>query len=100
MRLAELLAEIEAALLDLEKAPQDREVIDRVFRALHTIKGSGGSCAFNDVSAFAHEVETFFDLVRKGKVKATKEFIALAPLCPGPDKGDAGRMLWRLSRRS
>ena len=74
----ELLAEIEAALLDLEKAPHDREVIDRVFRALHTIKGSGGTCAFNDVSAFAHEVETFFDLVRKGKVKATKEFIALA----------------------
>ena len=74
----ELLAEIETALLDLEKAPHDREVIDRVFRALHTIKGSGGTCAFNDVSAFAHELETFFDLVRKGKVKATKEFIALA----------------------
>lgn len=74
----ELLAEIEAALLDLEKAPHDRELIDRVFRALHTIKGSGGTCAFNDVSAFAHELETFFDLVRKGKVKATKEFIALA----------------------
>jgi two-component system chemotaxis sensor kinase CheA len=74
----ELLAEIETALLDLEKVPHDREVIDRVFRALHTIKGSGGTCAFNDVSAFAHEFETFFDLVRKGKVKATKEFIALA----------------------
>jgi two-component system chemotaxis sensor kinase CheA len=74
----ELLAEIEAALLDLEKAPHDRELIDRVFRALHTIKGSGGTCAFNDVSAFAHELETFFDLVRKGKVKATKEFISLA----------------------
>ena len=74
----ELLAEIEAALLDLEKAPHDRELIDRVFRALHTIKGSGGTCAFNDVSAFAHKLETFFDLVRKGKVRATKEFITLA----------------------
>jgi len=74
----ELLAEIEAALLDLEKAPHDRELIDRVFRALHTIKGSGGTCQFNDISAFAHELETFFDLVRKGKATASKEFIALA----------------------
>ncbi|HEX9079497.1 MAG TPA: Hpt domain-containing protein, partial [Desulfuromonadaceae bacterium] len=75
---AELLAEMEAALLDLEKDPLDGAVIDRVFRALHTMKGSGGTCEFADVSSFAHELENFFDLVRKGAARAGQEFIALA----------------------
>src|SRR5512136_2327154 len=74
----ELLAEIEAALLELEERPGDRELVDRVFRALHTIKGSGGTCEFTDVSSFAHELESFFDMVRKGKIRVTQEFIALA----------------------
>ena len=38
----ELLAELESALLELEKNPGDMEQIGRVFRAMHTIKGSGG----------------------------------------------------------
>ena len=62
----ELLAELEAALLELEKAPQDQELISRVFRAMHTIKGSSAACEFTDIAAFTHELETFFDLVRKG----------------------------------
>jgi two-component system chemotaxis sensor kinase CheA len=73
----ELIAELEAALLELEQAPRDQELIGRVFRALHTIKGSGAACELNDISAFTHELETLFDKVRKGQVSATKEIIAL-----------------------
>lgn len=73
----ELLAELEAALLELETSPTDAELIGRVFRALHTIKGSGATCMMNDISAFAHEMETFFDMVRKGKITVTKEIIDL-----------------------
>ena len=69
----ELLAEIEAALLELEERPGDRELVDRVFRALHTIKGSGGTCEFTDVSSFAHELESFFDMVRKASRAAWEE---------------------------
>ena len=68
----ELLAELEAALLELEHVPGDAEHIGRVFRVMHTIKGSGGACEFTEVSAFTHEVESFFDLVRKGKISVTK----------------------------
>jgi two-component system chemotaxis sensor kinase CheA len=73
----ELLAELESALLELEKDPGDSQQIGRVFRAMHTIKGSGGACEFHEIAAFTHEIETIFDKVRSGKVTATKEIINL-----------------------
>ncbi len=73
----ELIAELEASLLDLEETPGDAELIDRVFRALHTIKGSGAMFGFENISDFTHHVETVFDLVRDGKVSVDKELIDL-----------------------
>jgi two-component system chemotaxis sensor kinase CheA len=61
----ELLGELEAVLLQLEQAPGDGELIGRVFRALHTIKGSGAMFGFEKIASFTHEVETVFDLVRR-----------------------------------
>ena len=74
----ELLEVLEQALLDLEHAPGDTDLIDSAFRALHTIKGSGAMFGFDAVAAFTHHVETAFDLVRKGKVTASRELIAVA----------------------
>src|SRR5512145_1202802 len=71
----ELLSELENALLALEETPRDKDVISRVFRALHTIKGSGGACGFDDVSHFAHQVETLYDAIRNDKTAVTKEII-------------------------
>jgi two-component system chemotaxis sensor kinase CheA len=73
----ELVAELESALLELEKDPDNMEQIGRAFRAMHTIKGSGGTCEFRELVAFTHELETIFDRVRSGKVKATHEIINL-----------------------
>jgi two-component system, chemotaxis family, sensor kinase CheA len=74
----ELLEVLEQALLDLEHAPGDAGLVDSAFRALHTIKGSGAMFGFDAVAAFTHHVETAFDLVRKGKVTASRELIAVA----------------------
>lgn len=71
----ELLAELEAGLLELEHNPGDMEQVGRVFRAMHTIKGSGATCEFQGISNFTHELETAFDLVRKGKLLVTKELL-------------------------
>lgn len=73
----ELLPELESALLALEKTPDDRDQVGRVFRALHTIKGSGATCEFHDISAFTHKLESVFDLVRKGKLVVSRELIDL-----------------------
>jgi len=74
----ELLSELENALLDLEERPGDTELIGRVFRAMHTIKGSGAMFGFDDIAAFTHDVETVFELVRNGKLLVTQELINLA----------------------
>ena len=61
---AELLDSLETVLLDLGQTPQDRDLIDAAFRALHTIKGSGAMFGFDKVAAFTHDFETAFDLIR------------------------------------
>jgi two-component system, chemotaxis family, sensor kinase CheA len=75
---SELLETLEGALLDLGQRPDDRELVDSAFRALHTIKGSGAMFGFDKVASFTHEFETAFDLVRKGEIKPTQDLISVA----------------------
>jgi len=74
----ELLAELEASLLELEERPEDMDVVGRVFRAMHTIKGSGAMFGFEAVAKFTHEVETVFDLVRNGRLPVTSDLVDLS----------------------
>jgi len=74
----ELLVELENALLELEEIPDNEDLIGRVFRAMHTIKGSGAMFGFDQIAVFTHEVETVYDLVREGKMEVTKELIDLS----------------------
>jgi len=73
----ELLSELESSLLELEERPDDGDLIGRVFRAMHTIKGSGSMFGFDDIAAFTHEVETVFDMVRNGKLAVTTTLVNL-----------------------
>lgn len=73
----ELLTDIEEAVLDIEDDPGDKEAINRLFRAMHTIKGSGAMFGFDDIADFTHHVETALDKVREGIVPVTKELIDL-----------------------
>ena len=75
---SELLAELEDSLLELEDSPEDMELVAKVFRTMHTIKGSGAMFGFDDIASFTHEVETIYDLVRNGEVKVTKELVSLS----------------------
>ncbi|MEA3544147.1 MAG: chemotaxis protein CheA [Thermodesulfobacteriota bacterium] len=72
---SELLAELEDSLMELEESPEETELVAKVFRTMHTIKGSGAMFGFDDIASFTHEVETIYDLVRNGEVSVTKELI-------------------------
>jgi two-component system chemotaxis sensor kinase CheA len=72
----ELLEQIEQGLLDLSHTPGDKELVAAVFRALHTLKGSGAMFGFDALAGFTHHCETAFDRVRKGEVQATPDLIA------------------------
>ena len=73
----ELLAELETSLLEWEEKPDEKEVIGRIFRAMHTIKGSSAMFGFEDISEFTHEIETVLDLVRGDKMKTTPMLVDL-----------------------
>jgi len=73
----ELLDELETSLLELERFPSDSEAFDRVFPAMHTIKGLGSSFGFEKNSGFSHEVENVFALVRNGMLTVDRELIDL-----------------------
>jgi two-component system chemotaxis sensor kinase CheA len=69
------LTDLEDALLELEESPEDMEIVAKVFRAMHTIKGSGAMFGFDEIATFTHEVETVYDLVRNGQVPVSKELV-------------------------
>jgi two-component system, chemotaxis family, sensor kinase CheA len=71
----ELLADLEASLLELEENPGDTDLIGRAFRSMHTIKGSGAMFGFTDISELTHEVETVFDQIRNGTAFVSKALI-------------------------
>ena len=74
----ELLTSLESSLLELENSPADMEIVGAVFRAMHTIKGSGAMFGFDDISSFTHDVETVYDLVRNGELAVTGELVNLS----------------------
>ena len=75
---AELLEQLELALLDLDRSPHDQALIDSAFRALHTIKGLGAMFGFDRVAGFIHDFETAFNHVRKGRTPSTAALIKVA----------------------
>ncbi|MGW8280288.1 chemotaxis protein CheA [Sphingomonas aurantiaca] len=74
---ADLLDQIEEALLDLGHRLDDRDLVDAVFRGLHTLKGSGAMFGFDALATFTHHCESAFDRVRKGLVPATQALVAV-----------------------
>lgn len=73
----EIIGELESALLQMEESPEDAEPVGRVFRAMHTLKGSGAMFGFDDVASFTHEIETVYDLVRSGTLPVTRALLDL-----------------------
>lgn len=68
---------IEAALLEVERAPDDTEQIDSLFRPFHTVKGAAGFLNLRDVVSLTHEAETLLDQARKGQRSITPGLIDL-----------------------
>lgn len=74
---ADVLAELEHSLLELEREPADTAAINRVFRAMHTLKGSGATSGFAELSAFLHHVEDVFNAAREGRLAINSTIVDL-----------------------
>ena len=74
---AELLEQVEGNALEIMPGMDCTESVNRLFRAFHTIKGSGSMFGFGEVAAFTHHIETALDYVRVGRMATSPELVAL-----------------------
>lgn len=70
----ELLESLDNDLILLESA-QDPEVIQRIFRAFHTLKGAAGSIGHTPMARLTHSAETVLDLIRNGKLEPSTQIV-------------------------
>lgn len=77
----ELLTQMEDALLALESDPEDAELLNSLFRSMHTIKGAAGIFGFDPVVEFTHPIETVLDQVRSGGRALDEELAGLLLQC-------------------
>ncbi|MFZ4478429.1 MAG: chemotaxis protein CheW [Rhodoferax sp.] len=77
----ELLENMETALLSVEHAEEKDEMVNAIFRAAHTIKGSSGLFSLDHIVAFTHVAESVLDRVRAGKLKIADQLVVLLLAC-------------------
>src|SRR5574337_700541 len=69
----EHLQNLNQGLLSLEKDPRDSTIIDELFRAAHTLKGSAAMMGFQGISDVAHKAEDMLGQFRSGTIPIRKE---------------------------
>jgi len=71
----ELLSQVDNKLVDLEKRPDDRELLNDIFRGFHTIKGGAGFLNAENLVALCHRTENLFDKLRNGQLHLSAELM-------------------------
>ena len=71
----EHLETVSTQLLELEKAPDEKSIIEEIFRAAHTLKGMSATMGFTDLANLTHQMENVFDGVRYDKITVEPDMI-------------------------
>ncbi len=69
----EIMEELDQDLVSLEEHPDDADLLNKIFRAAHTLKGSSSFLGFDRISRVTHRVEDIFNKLRKGELALTPE---------------------------
>ena len=62
-------------LMSLEENPTDPGILARIFRAVHTLKGTGGFLDFNNLVSITHAGESLLDALRSGEIVADSDIV-------------------------
>ncbi|MCX7194333.1 MAG: Hpt domain-containing protein, partial [Proteobacteria bacterium] len=65
---SDLLSDVDSKLIDLEKLPHDRDLLNIIFRGFHTIKGGAGFLNATELVTLCHLTENLFDNLRNGEL--------------------------------
>ncbi len=68
---------MESELLNLTPGTADKEIINTIFRAAHSIKGSASTFGFSEISEFTHNMETVLDKIRNNELAITQHLISV-----------------------
>ncbi|MBF0099734.1 MAG: chemotaxis protein CheA [Desulfobacterales bacterium] len=71
----ESLESIECELVNLEQSPDDKDIINSIFRPFHTIKGVSGFLGLKKVNTVSHHAENLLDQIREGRLKIQRQII-------------------------
>jgi two-component system chemotaxis sensor kinase CheA len=91
----ELLEEMENALLIVAQAEEKDDLVNAIFRAAHTIKGSAGLFGLDHIVAFTHVLESVLDQVRAGKIRLDDKLVML--LLSSADH--IGELVWAVAQK-
>jgi two-component system chemotaxis sensor kinase CheA len=78
---AELLADMESSLLALEDNPGAADDFGKLFRTVHTVKGSASIVRFEAIEHFCHSIEHILVRIREKELSLTPELVALLLKC-------------------
>lgn len=73
----EFLEQLDQDLVQLEQTPENLDLLDNIFRAVHTIKGNSSFLGFDKLTHFTHQLENVLDKLRSGKMAVTAEIMDL-----------------------
>ncbi|WP_103603512.1 hybrid sensor histidine kinase/response regulator [Campylobacter concisus] len=71
----ELIEQIDHDLVELESNPEDLELLNRIFRVAHTVKGSSSFLNFDVLTELTHHMEDVLNKARKGELKITPDIM-------------------------
>jgi two-component system, chemotaxis family, sensor kinase CheA len=71
----DLLSDVDNKLVDLEKMPDDRNLLNDIFRGFHTVKGGAGFLNAAELVTLCHLTENLFDRLRNGELQLTPELM-------------------------
>jgi two-component system chemotaxis sensor kinase CheA len=77
----EYIQTLNDCLLELEKNPNEKSIIDEIFRAVHTLKGMAATMGYKTMQSLTHHMENVFSFVKDGTVKVSSEIITLLFKC-------------------
>ena len=71
----EILERLSQQLVDLEQRPDDKNLLNAIFRGFHTVKGGAGFLSLTPMVQCCHVTENLFDILRNGKRTVTSELM-------------------------
>ncbi len=73
---AENLAQLDRDVVELERDPSNAELLNSIFRTIHTIKGTCGFLGLDRPEAISHTTESVLDLLRQGVLRVSPEVVS------------------------